>query len=129
MNLILHRRNVGDIDTKTGTFTTWRSKTKNGFFRKYGSFGISESVLEHLRDNGIKNIVVNYEGEKDGVVTHHVYRSTLDQWFASKKKFAMTLYDGFYDKQRHLPRLQMKEDGVETLQTPAPEKQKTLEGF
>ena len=52
---------VGKIE---GTkFITHR--TKEHFFRIFQSFGFSLEVLKHLRERGIEDIELNYEGEEN----------------------------------------------------------------
>lgn len=40
-------------------------KTQEHFFRIFQSFGFALSVIRHLKEQGIKDIVVNYEGEQE----------------------------------------------------------------
>lgn len=51
-------------------------RTFNHLFRKYRGFGLSKSVINHLKNNGVKHVVIVYMGKKGD--TELV--SELDKW-------------------------------------------------
>lgn len=53
---------VGDVDHETNTYVTTRKPEH--FMIKYNGFGISESVLGELLEEGVKNIKIIYFGKE-----------------------------------------------------------------
>lgn len=55
-------RKIGKIDPTGRVFITWRKP--NHYFRKYNGFGINLELLNKLKLNNVKAILIKYKGTK-----------------------------------------------------------------
>ena len=53
------------------------------FFYKYQGFAISYTELLHLKEKEVKFVIINYDG-KNNIIA---YKSNLNDWFLSNKKY------------------------------------------
>lgn len=77
------------------TFYTLRQP--NHFMRQYQGFGISESVLNQLKERGVKTIAIKYIGK-----TTIFYSCPLEKFLNSNKTYTYSNFDrtgGVEDKQ------------------------------
>jgi|GEM_PF-2276409 len=66
------------------------------FFRKYRGFGISEEILNYLKQKRVQKVVIHYNGKRE----NSLFVASLDK-FLNGRVYVDTSA-GFPDRQRHL---------------------------